>query len=102
MFGYMFAGCKSLIEVNLTNATIHDNAGGFFRDASSLSNVDFSTTTFENLTDINNFFSGCTSIYPVDLSSWNTSNVTDMSGMFLHSNLDDIEPWGISNWDVFK
>ena len=47
-------------------------------------------------------FEGCTSIYPVDLSSWNTSNVTNMSGMFKDSNLDDIEQWGISNWDVSK
>ena len=55
---YMFKGCSSLTELNVTGW--------------DLSKV---TGTFE-------FFSGCNSLTVLDLSSWDTSNVTDMSYMF--------------------
>ena len=78
MTGAMFTDCSSLTEVVLTNTTIYGNVSRFFRGASSLLNVDFSTTTFENLTNINNFFYGCAKLKSLDVSRMSTSNVRQM------------------------
>ena len=78
MTGAMFTDCSSLTEVILTNTTIYGDVSRFFKNASSLLNVDFSTTTFENLTNINNFFAGCSKLKSLDVSRMSTSNVRQM------------------------
>ena len=78
MTGAMFTDCSSLTEVILTNTTIYGDVSRFFKNASSLLNVDFSTTTFENLTNINNFFYGCAKLKSLDVSRMSTSNVRQM------------------------
>jgi surface protein len=79
MSGHMFAGCSSLMEVNLTNATIHDNVARFL-EGTPIKNVDFSTTTFENITDISQFIYNCSNLTTLDVSRLSTSKVTNMNG----------------------
>ena len=81
MSGHMFAGCSSLMEVNLTNATIHSNVGRFL-ESTPIKNVDFSTTTFENITDMSSFFYKCSNLTTIDVSRLSTSKVTNMSNLF--------------------
>ena len=125
MCGSMFGDCRKLIEVNLTNATLSGDVKGFLHNAMSLQNVDFSTTTFENLTDISNFFTSCEKLKTLDLSRMSTSkvrkmtafcsycksltsldlshfdisNVTDLSYMFAYSGLEsvNINGWNFQN-----
>ena len=54
----MFSGCKSLINIDLSN---------------------FNT---QNVTDMSYMFSGCSSLTNIDLSNFNTQNVTYMNEMF--------------------
>ena len=56
--GYMFHGCSSLKELNLSN---------------------FNTN---NVTYMGYIFSKCSSLRELNLSNFNTNNVTDMGGMF--------------------
>ena len=56
--GFMFYGCSSLKELNLSNFNIN------------------------NVTDMASMFSRCSSLEELNLSNFNTNNVTNMNGMF--------------------
>ena len=55
---YMFYGCSSLININLSNFNTND------------------------VTDIEGIFEGCSSLTNIDLSNFNTIKVSDMDNMF--------------------
>ena len=55
---FMFNGCSSLKEINLSNFNTH------------------------NVTDISCMFYECSSLKEINLSNFNTNNVTDMQYMF--------------------
>ena len=55
IFEYLFCGCQSLTNINLSN---------------------FNT---QNVTDMSYMFSYCKSLTNLNLSNFNTQNVTDMS-----------------------
>ncbi len=56
--GYMFYGCSSLTNINLSN---------------------FNTN---NVIDMSGLFGGCSSLKDINLSNFNTNKVTDMRAMF--------------------
>ena len=56
--GYMFYGCSSLTNINLSN---------------------FNTN---NVIDMSGLFGGCSSLKNINLSNFNTNKVTDMRAMF--------------------
>ena len=58
----MFADCKSLTSLNLSN---------------------FNT---QNVTNMSNMFYNCNSLSLIDLSNFNAQNVTDMKYMFYNCN----------------
>ena len=55
---YMFSGCSSLKELNLSN---------------------FNTN---NVINMYGMFKGCSSLKELNISNFNTNNVTNMEGMF--------------------
>ena len=55
--GYMFYGCSSLTNINLSN---------------------FNTN---NVIDMSGLFGGCSSLKDINLSNFNTNKVTDMRAM---------------------
>ena len=59
---YMFSGCSSLTNINLSN---------------------FNTN---NVTNMNRMFYGCSSLTNINLSNFNTNNVTNMNSMFYGCN----------------
>ena len=55
---YMFYGCSSLKEINLTNFNTND------------------------VTNMNHMFYGCSSLKELNLTNFDTNNVNDMKDMF--------------------
>lgn len=83
---YLFDGCSSLTDVNLsglfTTANVV-NMSRMFNGCSSLKNSDFvKYLDVSNVRDIAYMFSGCTGLTSLDVSHFNTSNVTNMQNMF--------------------
>ena len=82
---YMFYGCSSLKELNVSNFNINNETkmNGMFYGCSSLTNINLSNFNTSNVTDMNDMFFGCASLKELNLSNFNTNKVTDMSGMFI-------------------
>ena len=81
---YMFNGCKSLKNLNLSNFNTQNvtNMSGMFFGCKSLANLNLTNFNTQNVTDMSSMFYDCKSIANLDLSNFNTQNVTDMSSMF--------------------
>ena len=81
---FMFAGCKSLIEVNLLSFNTQNvtNLSYMFAGCENLIKLHLSTFNTKNVTNMSSMFAACKSLTELDLSSFNTKNVTDMSCMF--------------------
>ena len=80
---YMFEGCSSLNNLNLSNFNTQNvtNMWYMFYGCSSLKNLNLSNFNTQNLTNINCMFNGCESLTNVNLSNFNTQKVHD-SNMF--------------------
>ena len=73
--GFMFCGCRSLINLDVSG---------------------FSTSHVE---DMFSMFRDCTSLINLDVSSFDTSNVTDMYKMFFNLKIESLD---VSNFDISK
>ena len=54
-----------------------------FYNLTSVTNIDLSNISTDNVTDMSSMFYSMTSLTSIDLSSFNTSNVNAMSGVFM-------------------
>ena len=81
---YMFYGCKSLTNLNLSNFNTQfvTNMSHMFYYCYSLANLNLSNFNTQNVTDMSYMFYGCKSLTNLNLSNFNTQNVTNMSYMF--------------------
>ena len=78
---YMFYGCSSLKELNLSNFNINNIADmcHFFDGCSSLKELNLSNINTNNVTNMSCMFYECSSLQKLNLSNFNTNNVTNMS-----------------------
>ena len=81
---FMFAGCKSLTNLNLSNFNTQNitNMSGMFYYCKSLTNLNLSNFNTQNVTNMSYMFGGCKSLTNLNLSNFNTQNVTNMRFMF--------------------
>ena len=81
----MFAGCSSLVAINLENFDTSNakDLSYMFMDCKSLTSLDVSGFDTSKVWNINFMFFGCESLTSLDLSSFDTSKVIDMRAMFM-------------------
>ena len=81
---YLFYGCKSLINIDLSNFNTQNitDMQYFFSDCESLTNIDLSNLNTQNVINMQYMFSGCKSLTHIDLSYFNTQNVINMECLF--------------------
>ena len=88
---YMFTGCSSLTQLDLSNfdtskvGTDLNNSGSMnsmFSGCSSLTELDLSNFDTSNVASMSYMFGGCSKLTNLDLSNFDTSNVNSMSSMF--------------------
>ena len=81
---YMFDGCSSLTNINLSNFNTQNvkDMSCMFYGCSSLTNINLSNFNTNNVKDMSHMFSGCSSLTNINLSNFNTNNVNNMCGMF--------------------
>ena len=81
---YMFKGCSSLTNIDLSNFNTNNvtDMKFMFSDCSSLTNINLSNFNTNKVTDMSCMFYGCSSLTNINLSNFNTNNVTDMGSMF--------------------
>jgi len=99
---YMFNGCSSLININLSNFNFDNvnNMSHMFKDCSSLTNINLSNFNTNNVTNMSFLFYKCSSLTNINLSNFNTNNVIDMSCLFCEcSSLKNID---LSNFNTNK
>ncbi len=79
----MFAGCSSLIELDLSNFNTSSvtNMGGMFDGCNSLISVNLSNFDTSKVTWLRCMFQNCSSLEELDLTSFDTHSATDY-GMF--------------------
>ena len=82
--GFMFYGCKSLINIDLSNFNTQKviNMDSMFYRCKSLTNIDLSNFNTQIVNNMRSMFSGCESLINIDLSNFNTQNVNNMALMF--------------------
>ena len=83
---YMFSGCESLKEINLTNKFNTNkviNMNYMFYNCKNLISLDLSNFDSSNVTDMSYMFSGCESLKEINLANkFNTNKVINMNYMF--------------------
>ena len=81
---YMFFGCTSLININLSNFNTQNvtNMSNMLCGCSSLTNINLSNFNTQNVTNMESMFCNCSSLTNINLSNFNTQKVTNMSYMF--------------------
>lgn len=80
----MLNQCESLTQLNVSNFDTSQvmDMGGMFCDCKSLMQLDLSNFDTSQVTDMYWMFMGCESLTQLDLSNFDTSQVTNMVGMF--------------------
>ena len=80
----MFAGCESLINLNLSNFNTQNVTKmlDMFYGCKSLTNLNLLNFNTQNVTNMMSMFFGCELLTNLNLSNFNTQNVTNMSWMF--------------------
>ena len=81
---YMFYGCSSLTELNLSNfitANVKDMSS-MFSHCQKLTSLNLSNFNTANVTTMKGMFIGCSSLESLDLLNFNTDNVARMGDMF--------------------
>ncbi len=98
--GYMFSGCSSLINLDLSsfNTESVTNMECMFSGCSSLKDLDVSKFNTENVTNMRSMFAGCHSLTSLDVTHFNTRNVTNMGYMF--SSCSSLTSLDVSNFNT--
>ena len=80
----MFGGCSSLTTLDLSTFTTNNvvNMAGMFSGCSGLKELKIDGFVTNNVKSMTSMFSGCSALTDLDLSNFNTENVTNMYGMF--------------------
>ena len=100
---YMFALCKNLTNVNLSNFNTKyvTNMSNMFLRCESLRDINLSNIDAGNVTIMKNMFCNCESLKNIEnLSVLNTKNVIDMSRMFF--NCQSLTYINLSNFNTKK
>ena len=86
--GEMFAGCKKVTNLNLSNFNTSKvtNMANMFNNCNSLTSLDISSFDTSNVTDMKAMFQFCKALTSLDLHNFNTSKVTNMISMFYNCN----------------
>lgn len=97
---YMFSGCSSLTEVDLTRlANIHNvkKMNNLFDSCDKLRSVNMSRLDASKVEDMNCMFAWCEQLESVNMTGFRTRDVQDLSNMFfLCRNLDGLDLSGFS------
>ena len=82
--GYMFAGCMSLTEIDLSHFDTRNvtSMEGMFYGCSGLTSLDVSGFKTDNVTNMSHMFYNCSGLTNLDLSNFKTDKVTGMDYMF--------------------
>ena len=82
--GRMFAGCKNLESVDLSNFNTSGftNFNGMFSGCKSLKDVKLDGIDTSDATTMDRMFEDCKSLTSLDVSGFNTKNAKSMSSMF--------------------
>ena len=80
----MFGGCSSLTTLDLSTFTTNNvvNMAGMFNGCSGLKELKIDGFVTNNVKIMTDMFRGCSALTDLDLSNFNTENVTNMSHMF--------------------
>ena len=91
-FTAMFAECKALQRIYDGSTPTNENYKFdtraatnmmyMFHNCTTISSIDLSSFTTDNVQSLHNMFRGCAGLTTIDLSTFNTSNVTDTGSMF--------------------
>ena len=86
--GYMFAGCSSLTELDVSHFDTHNvtNMNSMFSGCYDVTVLDVSGFDTRNVTNMYGMFIGCSSVTTLDVSGFDTRNVTNMHYMFYNCN----------------
>ena len=80
----MFAGCKSLKSIDLSNFNTENvtNMWAMFSDCDSLTSLDLSGFNTSRVTNMARMFSDCDTLISLNLRGFKADNLKDMAGMF--------------------
>ena len=78
---YMFSGCSSLTNIDLSNFNTQKvtDMSNMFANCRSLTNIDLSKFNTQNAINMSYMFYECISLTNIDISNFNTHNVTNMN-----------------------
>ena len=103
---YWFAGAenlKSIINPEYLNTSEVTSMSNMFAGCKSLTEIDLSKFNTEKATDMTNMFNGCAAVEELNVKTFNTAKVTKLDGMFanctaLHTILANAtDNWAKSN-----
>ena len=82
--GWMFYGCSSLKELNVSNFNTSKVTAmsALFAGCSGLTSLNVSNFNTSKVTNMSMMFNGCSSLKELNVSNFNTSKVTAMSALF--------------------
>ena len=97
---YMFYNCKSLLNLNLSSSSTQNitDMSYMFYNCNSLTNLNLSNFNTQNVTNMSSMFYNCNSLTDLNLSNFNTQNVTNMSSMFY--NCKSLTNLNLSNFNT--
>jgi len=98
----MFACCKSLIKIDLSNFNTENvtNISHMFRESESIVSINLSGFNTEKVENMDSMFDDCKSLFSLDLSSFKTKNVKSINSMFW--NCISLKYLNISNFNLEK
>ena len=98
----MFYGCNSLttLDVSKFNTSEVRDMSRMFQDCKKLQNIDLSNFNTSEVTNMWCMFDGCKSLTALDVSGFDTSKVTNMAYMFYGCEL--LTNLNLSNFDTSK
>lgn len=101
-FEYMFAGCKSLTNLDLSNFDTSNvkSMSYMFEDCESLNALNITSFNTAAVTNMSYMFSGCRALTDLNLSNFNTENVTNLGSLFY--NCKSLVNLDISNFNTDK
>ena len=99
---YMFAYCSSLTSLDVSNFDTKNvkDIETMFSSCSNLKSIELGNFNTQNVTNMANLFSDCDGLTSIDISSFHTENVTNMSSMF--SGCKNLTSLDISHFDMQK
>jgi surface protein len=80
----MFNGCTNLKFVNIKNIQLHETSDYMFANCKSLISIDLSNLDFSNVKFLRNMFENCFSLQTVNLKNSNLYSAEDINNMFLN------------------